>query len=167
MKKIILIAAVLVAIIYNTNAQAVLSNDGGMIYINKNESPDQTLEGKRGGFFGSHPLGEDIQKKYDRFLKLYVKYESSGGAYATEKQIIYKRDIYNSVNKLDRYYKKALKKSTMPIETIVDEYEHILDVANQVRFYDTKQLEMLISTAKSEEQIIKYYKSIKFEEESN
>ncbi|MEQ8241917.1 hypothetical protein [Fulvivirga sp.] len=166
MKKSIMLIAILIGISFNVNAQAMLSNDAGMIFLNKNESPANALEGKRGGFYGNHPLGEAIQNKYDKFLKLYVKYESSGGAYATEKQIIFKRDIYNSINKLDRYYKKALKKNTIPIESIVEDYEHILDVANQVRFYDTNQLEMLISTAKSEEQIIKYYKSIKFEEES-
>ena len=166
MKKIILVA-LFVGVVINSNGQAVLSNDGGMIYINKNVSPEDALDGKRGGYFGSHPLGEDIQEKYDRFLKLYIKYESTGGAYATEKQIIFKKDIYNSVNKLDRYYKKALRKENMSVDSIIEEYGHILDVANQVRFYNTQQLEMLISTAKSEDQIIKYYTSIKFEEESN
>ena len=164
MKKILLLATILVGAIFSSKAQAVLSNSGGMIYINKNESPEDALEGKRGGYFGTHPLGEDIQKKYDRFLKLYVKYETTGGAYATEKQVIFKKDIYNSINKLDRFYKKSLRKNTMSIESIVEDYEHILDVANQVRFYDTKQLEMLVSTAKSEEQIIKYYKSITFKD---
>ncbi len=164
MKRTIILAALLVGVIFNSNSQAMLSNDGGMIFINKNVSPSDELEGKRGGYFGTHQLGEDIQKKYDRFLKLYVKYESTGGAYATEKQIIFKKDIYNSVNKLDRYYKKALKKNLLDVEVIREEYGHILDVANEVRFYDTKQLEMLINTAKSEDQIIKYYKSIKFEE---
>ncbi len=146
------------------NAQAVMNNAGGMIYINKNESSSTELEGKRGGYFGSHPLGEEIQKKYDQFLKLYVKYETTSGAYATEQKVIFKKEIYNSVNKLDRYYKKAIRKNDIPLDSMINDYSHVLDVANQIRFYNTQNFELLVGTAKSEEQIIKYYKSITFEE---
>ena len=147
------------------NGQAMLSDGGGMIFINKNIAQEESLEGKRGAYFGTHPLGDEIQLKYDNFQKRYIKYESSGGAYATEKRVIYKRPIYSSINKIDKYFKKAHKKKSMNLDEIVKRYSHVLDVANEIRFYNTTQFEALMSTAKSEEQMIQYYESITFDEE--
>ena len=147
------------------HSQAIFSDNSGMIFLNKNTSKNESLEGRRGGYFGTHSLGGDIQKKYDQFLKLYVKYEQSGGAYATEEKIIFKKEIYKSVNRLNSYYKKSLKKGTIELPQIVNEYSHILDVVNEIRFFETKELELFLSTAKDESQIIFYFNSIKFKDE--
>ncbi|MEP2772871.1 MAG: hypothetical protein ABJH05_12030 [Fulvivirga sp.] len=164
MKNLIITAIVVLASTISYS-QAIINDGSGMIYLNKNESSAEDLDGKRGGYFGNHHLGDDVQKKFDRFLQLYVGYESSGGAYATEKKVIAKKDIYNSVQKLDKYFKKTVRKDEVELEDARKRMSHVLEVANAIRFYDTTQFELLVSTAKSIEQIEKYYKSIKFESE--
>lgn len=163
MKKIFNTLLLLVSLVISSYSQAILNDGSGMIYLNKNQGVSTELDGKRGGYFGSHYLGEEVQNKFDQFLKLYVSYESSGGAYATEKKVIVKKDIYNSVQKLDKYFKKALRKDELSESDAKERFGHVLDVANAIRFYDTTQFELLVSTAKNPEQIEKYYKSIKFE----
>lgn len=163
MKKLISITFVLLVFTLCGYSQAILNDGSGMIYLNKNQGVSTELDGKRGGYFGSHYLGEEVQNKFDQFLKLYVSYESSGGAYATEKKVIAKKDIYNSVQKLDKYFKKVVRKDELSEIDAKERFGHVLDVANAIRFYDTTQFELLVSTAKNPEQIEKYYKSIKFE----
>jgi len=165
MKSKFYFTVLIVFISITSYSQAILNDGSGMIYLNKNQGSAEQLEGKRGGYFGSHPLGENIQNKFDTFLKLYVEYQSSGGAYATEKKLIAKKDIYNSIQKLDKFFKKSVRKGDLAESEAIMRFSHVLDVANAIRFYDTTQFELLVSTAKTVEQIEKYYKSIKFENE--
>lgn len=141
----------------------MISSNGGVIYMNKNTATASALEGKRGGFFGSHPLGDTIRSAYDSFLKLYIKYESEGGAYATEKKIIYKEEIHDSVAKLDKYFKKQFKKKEISKEEAKKRMGAILNAAIKVRFYDTSELEGFLATANNIERQEFLFNNIKFQ----
>lgn len=129
-------------------SQAQISNGSGVIFINKNTAEDSSLEGKRGGFFGTHSLGDSIQFAFDKFLKYYVEYESSGGAYATEKKVINKGEIYKSILELDKFYKKAVKKEEIPRADAVNRYFTVLSNAIAIRYYDTSNFENILKVTK-------------------
>ncbi len=142
-------------------AQAILSNDGGVIYINKNQSASSELEGKRGGYFGSHALGDTIQLVYDKFLKLYVKYESEGGAYATEKKVIYKEEIYKSVTKLNKHLTKLAKKGDIPESEAKTRLGNVINSAINIRFYETSGFEDMLKVTRDLELQEKYFNQIR------
>lgn len=158
---ILIVTILCLATFSQAKGQAMVSNDGGVIYINKNQSISDDLEGKRGGYFGSHALGDTIQLVYDKFLKLYVKYESEGGAYATEKKVIYKEEIYKSVTKLNKHITKLAKKGEIPEKEAKTRLGNIINSAINIRFYETTGFEDLLKVTRDLELQEKYFNQIK------
>ncbi len=159
LKNITLLTALLISssALYS---QAQVSDGGGVIYINKNTAGEPTLDGKRGGYFGSHPLGDSIQVMYDKFLKMYVEYQSTGGAYASEKKIIHKEEIYNSIGNFDKYFKKMVRKDEISQSEAVRRYYLILSSAISIRYYDTSEFENILKATRDIEQKEKYFNNL-------
>ncbi len=143
MKRILVIVGVLL-LSWESSSQAMISTNGGVIYVNKNMGENESLEGRRGGLFGTHHLGDSIGNIYDKFLKLYVEYKSEGGAYATEKKIVYKRPIFDFVEDLDKLMKKQVRKGDITNNEARRRLGKVLQTANTIRFYDTTNLENLL-----------------------
>jgi len=150
--------------ILGAHSQAIVSNDGGVFYINKNQKSNTNLNGKRGGFHGKHHLGDTVGLAFDKFLKYYVKYESTGGAYAAEKKVIYKENIYNSVIKLDKYFKKEIRANKIPKEEAKERLGIVLNTAIAIRFYDTTDFERMLSVTKDLERKEYFFNNIKYRE---
>lgn len=149
--------------VYSTTTfgQAQASLEGGVMYINKNQKESGSLKGKRGGFYGQHILGDTITMAYDKFLKHYVYYESTGGAYASEKKIIAKRSIYNSVLKLDKHIKKLVRIKEITREEGKSRIGAVLSKAITIRFYETSQFENILSkNMKDLNKVENYYKNL-------
>jgi hypothetical protein len=128
--------------------QANVSMDGGVVFFNKNVSEEASLDGKRGGYFKSHIFGDSISYSLDRFYKLYVKYESVGGAYPTETKIIYKQEIYKAVSDIEKVLVKMHKKGEILEEEGESRLSSVLNKAILVRFGDTSDFEFTLSSAK-------------------
>lgn len=142
-------------------SQAQLSTNSGIMYINKNQTSGSSLDGKRGGYFGQHYLGDTITMAYDKFLKYYVKYESTGGAYASEKKVIYKTPIYNAVQKIDKEMKKLVKTHAISREDGKNRLGAVLNSAIEIRFYDTSQFESILDQhMKDTERIERYFNAL-------
>jgi len=138
-------------------SQANITNDGGVIYLDKNQASNQSLDGKRGGYYGSHFLGDSIRMAMDKFQKLYVKYESTGGAYAAEKKIIFKESLYSTVLEIEKQIKKEVKGKIISSEDGKMRLGKVLNTVNTIRYYNTSELETMLAlseTIESKEKIL-------------
>jgi hypothetical protein len=140
----------------------MISDSDGIIFLNKNANTT-TLDGKRGAYFGTHYFGDDVAQKYSKFMSYYVSYEKDKGAYATEKMVIAKKPIYNSVKDLDKYFKKEAKKNRIPTDEAKERFEKVLDTAIKVRFYRTYDFEALLKSAESEEEMEEIFNKVRIE----
>ena len=157
-----LLSALLISTAFLSHGQAMLSDNNGIIFLNKNTA-NTTLEGKRGAYFGSHYFGDDIAQKYSKFMSYYISYEEQKAAYATEKMVIAKQPIYNAVKDLDKYFKKEAKKNKIPIEEAKERFEKVLDTAIKIRFYRTTEFEALLNTAESDEEREEIFNKVRIE----
>ena len=78
---------------------------------------------------------------------------------------IYKPAIYNSVMKLDSYFKKAVRRQEINEQTATTELSKCLDAAF-VAYYEeeTGELEKALKKAKSPEEILTVFNSILIKE---
>lgn len=113
-------------------------------------------------FESDHFLGEDIAKKWDTFVHNYThEYDMSVGFSDTSVEIV-KPAVYKAVNKVNKYYKKAVNKHQVSRDTAITSMAHILDCANVICFeQDTQTLEQALRSADRPEAIIALFDKVK------
>lgn len=74
--------------------------------------------------------------------------------------VIVKPVIYRSLDKIIRYYKTAIRKSTIEREVAIDELDQILQKGYACYSQDTDQLEDLLSKSKNPEEIKNVFKQV-------
>ena len=114
-------------------------------------------------FESDHFLGEGIAKKWDTFVHNYThEYDMSVGFSDTSVEIV-KPAVYKAVNKVNKYYKKALKKEEVSREVATFNMGHILDCANVMCFDDnSKSFEEALKSADEPEEIIALFNQVTF-----
>jgi rRNA maturation protein Nop10 len=109
----------------------------------------------------SHYLGNEIARKYAVFNDLYT-YTISAEVLNTGKQtVISKPAIYNSVKKLNRYYRKMIRKNEISEEEARTRYNHVLDVAISVFTQSTEALENELRQARKHDEIAEVFQRVK------
>ncbi|MEQ8580596.1 MAG: hypothetical protein RIC30_21615 [Marinoscillum sp.] len=108
-------------------------------------------------FIRGHFMGEDVAKKLYLLRERYTWVEEESSTNPTPKTYIDKPAIYNSVKKLERYYKKGIKKGYIKEEMAIAEFQQILDIAIFIRNQQTAEFEDLLDQLKEEEQIVGMY----------
>jgi len=102
----------------------------------------------------NHVFGELVSKK---LYLLDSKYTYEVPIIPGNPQIrtmVRKPVIYDAVRKIERYLKKSVKKGEVSIETASNEFNIVLDVANNVFTADTKSFEKAISETENTEALI-------------
>ncbi|WP_321332381.1 hypothetical protein [uncultured Bacteroides sp.] len=95
---------------------------------------------------GTHFLGDTIARKVYLLKQRYTYKEPiSPGSFAT-KTIFRKQEIYNSVNKIEKYLKKSIKGGEVSKDAAREEYNKVLDVALNVLDEDTDKFEHRLSS---------------------
>ncbi|MFT6866219.1 MAG: hypothetical protein ACJA08_001048 [Cyclobacteriaceae bacterium] len=97
----------------------------------------------------SHFLGEDIGKKMLLLTNSYTWVAEPTPANPITTKVIEKPGIYNKIKKVERYYKKAVHKKTIDVNVASQEFENILDIAIQVRYQQTDDLESHLQNLKN------------------
>ncbi len=111
-----------------------------------------------------HYLGVDIAKKLELLKSTYTWKEEGTPNSPTSKTIVEKPAIYYSVKKLDKYYKKAIKKGEISEEEARDAFTKALDIALFIRYQETDAFESTLRTLKEESDIaLLYTKKVKLE----
>lgn len=101
----------------------------------------------------NHFLGVGIAKKFYLFKDTYTYIEQPSPTSPGEKTVVVKPSIYNSLLKLNRYYKKQVKKGEMSKEEASEKLNHYLDVALSVFIEDTDSLEDRLRKAKNPDEL--------------
>ncbi|MFY0599254.1 MAG: hypothetical protein JXR03_06250 [Cyclobacteriaceae bacterium] len=100
-----------------------------------------------------HFLGERIGKKMYMLQESYTWRDEPDPLKPTPTIIIEKPGIYNNIKKLERYYKKSIKKKLIDKSIATEEFENVLDIALQVRYQETEELESYLKSLKGAEEI--------------
>ena len=112
-------------------------------------------------FEAEHYLGSDITGKWHTFIQNYThEYDVTIGFTDSSVEIL-KPSIYKAVNKVNKYYKKALKKEEVSREVATFNMGHILDCANVMCFDDnSKSFEEALKSADEPEEIIALFNQV-------
>ena len=109
-----------------------------------------------------HFLGDEMANKWSLFIQNYKhEYEQTVGLSNSSVEII-KPTVFNAVNKVNNYLKKALKKKDIDTAKAYACLEHVLNCANLICYEEnTKDIETEIKNAKSPEEMVKVFDSIR------
>lgn len=111
-----------------------------------------------------HYLGTEIAKKFELIKSTYTWKEEGTPNSPTSKTIVEKPAIYYSLKKLDKYYKKAIKKGSITEEEAKNELTKALDIALFIRYQETDAFESKLRELKEEADIaLLYTKKVKLE----
>ena len=115
--------------------------------------------------YPQHFLGDRIARKLYATQKVYVRRHTATVGFTDNTMEIYKPAIYNSVMKLDSYFKKAVRRQEINEQTATAELSKCLDAAF-VAYYEeeTGELEKALKKAKSPEEILTVFNSILIKE---
>lgn len=100
---------------------------------------------------GNHFLGKEIAYKLQLMEKLYTFKTPIGPGNPGMKTVIQKADIYNSIHKINKSFKKQVRKNQITEEQAQNEMNHYLEVAIAVISQDTEEFESALKNANSVE----------------
>lgn len=110
--------------------------------------------------YSSHELGDLIARKLQAVENTYLlRYETKVGLNNSEIEV-QKPDILESVEKMDKYYKKAVKKQLLSKDDAVSRLSKYLDIAYFVFYEDSADFESALSKAKKTEDIITIFEQV-------
>lgn len=95
-----------------------------------------------------HYLGEEFTKMFFALKEQYVYIPEKTSINMNPSPTTEKPAIYNSVKKLDKHYKKMLKKGKMSKEDVRERLAKIVSVGYSIRHEDTAALEKMLWTIK-------------------
>ena len=108
-------------------------------------------------------LGDTIAKKLEQFNRVYTKKVNCGPPAYNSSTEIEKPDLYYSIQKVTAYYRKCVKKETLPKEKIEKE---MVDIINKCLFIfpqNTKPLVDDLRSANNSKEIIDIFNKIVIE----
>ena len=101
-----------------------------------------------------HPLGTGVAEKLVLLKDRYTYIQPAGPTSPVEKTVISKPAIYNSLQKLNRYYKKELKSGTINVEKAKTEFTLCLDIALIIHSENTEDFEIYLDKMNKPEEIL-------------
>ncbi len=107
-----------------------------------------------------HPLGDNIARKLYLLKETYTYVELPTPTSPGEKTIITKPSIYNSLQKLNRYYKKQVKDGLMSEEEARIKLNQYLDVAISIFIENTESFEDELRKAKKPDEISEIFSMV-------
>ncbi len=102
----------------------------------------------------NHFMGERIGKKLALLSDSYTWKEEATATTPVAMTIVEKPLIYNNVKKLERFYKKGIRKDEITLEEAAVAFEKILDIALLVRYQETSALEEDLKQIKEETELV-------------
>jgi hypothetical protein len=107
-----------------------------------------------------HPFGENIARKIYLLQDYYTYVEPPSPTSPGQKTIVVKPNIYNSLLKLNRFYKQQVKKGIITIESASRDLNRFLDIGLSIVSDDTALFEAELRKAKSPDQIISVFSMV-------
>lgn len=110
-----------------------------------------------------HFLGTEIAKKFELIKDTYTYIERGSETSPGDKTVVQKPVIYYSLKKINRYYKKGLRKGYATEEEAKKMLNKVLDVAYAVFDQNTGKLEEAIKDARKPEPMLEVYNRVVLE----
>jgi len=102
-----------------------------------------------------HFLGDAIAKKLYLLKENYTYLEEASSVTATAARLIIdKPAIYNNIKKLEKYYKKGIKKGNIEESKAKEEFADILDIALFIRNQQTIAFEERLDSVNDTEEVV-------------
>jgi hypothetical protein len=109
---------------------------------------------------GNHPLGDNIARKFYLLRETYTVIEKPTPTSPGEKTIIFKPSIYNSLQKLNRYYKKQVRDELISEEEARKKLNTYLDIAISVFIENTESFEDELRRARGPDEISEVFSMV-------
>lgn len=113
--------------------------------------------------FKSHPMGLEVAKKMELFKSRYTYVEEATPTSPSNRTIVVKPAIYNSIVKLNRYFKKEIKSGEKDVVAAKKEFLPCLDIALILYAEETDEFEDFLRKNKKPEDIVKVYQMVVLE----
>lgn len=97
-----------------------------------------------------HHLGFEIAKKFQLLKESYTYEEPPTATNPTPRTVVEKPAIYYSVKKIDKHYKRAIRKGEITEDEARKQLNNILNIALNVRFQETEKFEEMLWNLKSD-----------------
>lgn len=124
-------------------------------YIQKIDTKDVKEHSK-------HDLGEDIAKKLTVLENIFItRYDTKIGLSDSEIEI-QKPDLLESVEKIDKHFKKKVKKKELNKNDATKELSRLLDIAYTLFYEESNEIETVLSKIKKAEDIVLLYNNLQF-----
>lgn len=107
----------------------------------------------------SHFLGDEFATQMQLLKEMYT-YEEEDEISKTVSTVVEKSSIYNSVRKINKYLKKALKSGDLTEEQAKAQLTKTLQVALNIRYQETSELESELWKTKKPEAIADLFTKI-------
>lgn len=113
----------------------------------------------------THFLGEDVAKRMKAVSNLYIKKTDVAVGFGDLHTEILKPDVLQAVQKMERYYKKAVRRDTISKETAAQKMVEFLDIAIIV-FYENNsaKFEGAIKDAPDTQALIDLFEAVEIKE---
>jgi len=115
-------------------------------------------------FVSRNYLGDRIAKKFYILQELYT-YEEPGTATSPgTKTIVEKPAIYYSLKKLNKHYKKMVKKDKMTEDDAVNEFEHFLNIGISIVYQPTEEFENFLNDNRKPDEVIEAFSNVELKD---
>ncbi|TRX47152.1 hypothetical protein FNH22_30500 [Fulvivirga sp. M361] len=108
-------------------------------------------------YVGQHYLGQEFTKKFYAVKEQYVYTPEGTATTPYPASVTEKPSIYNSLKKLDKYYKKQLKKGHANEQEVKENLSKVLAVGYSIRYENTTTLEKMLWKTKDITEIEKIF----------
>ena len=105
-----------------------------------------------------HYLGEEFTRMMFVLKEQYVQTPETSTLNEDVSPIIRKPTIYTAVNHIDIYYKKELRKGRIRKKEAKQRLMRVLNIVYSIRYVDTTNLEVLLSSIKGESELEKFFR---------
>lgn len=131
----------------------LFAQDASETFRFKNEADEQLLKDINEALVVDNFLGEEVALKMHLLKETYTYIIPASPQTPGERVEISKPSIYNSLKKLNRYYKKQVKKDILTKEEAAKRFSTFLDIGYSVFNQNTDELEEALRKVRKPEEI--------------
>ncbi|MEM9324485.1 MAG: hypothetical protein AAGA85_02470 [Bacteroidota bacterium] len=102
-------------------------------------------------------FGDDVARKMQHLADEYTWLQEPTPTNPVPQRITEKYWVYNSIKKLQAYYKKAVKRGVVSKDAAVDELIRAADIGLCIRYQNTMELEEYLQTLKKDSDLASLY----------
>lgn len=109
----------------------------------------------------SHKLGEDVAVYFHLIDQEYTYITEAAPGSFSGRLVVKKPAIYNAVYRIDKYYRKQIRKGLANEEQGINGLKRYIEIALILLYRDTGEFEAELDEAKTDEELLTLFRSIK------